>query len=131
MSITPGEMALTRMGASSRASERARVSAAALVIATPRVPTTIFDAAAPEKMTNDPPSLIRGARCLASISGPITLVSKDRLIASRSSPATRPRARAEAVETTWPTVPSRLPRAAMEASSVRSTVSVLMPGSPA
>lgn len=39
---------LTRIGASSRASERARVSAAALVMATPRVPTAIF--AAPERV---------------------------------------------------------------------------------
>ena len=42
-------------------------AAAALVIATPRVPNVIFDAATPEKMTIDPPSLMRGARCLASI----------------------------------------------------------------
>ena len=131
MSITPGEMALTRMGASSRARERARTSAAPLVMATPSVPTVIFAAATPENRTNDPPPVIRGARCLASINGPITLVSNDSLIASRSRSAMRPRARAEAVETTWPTAPSRLPRAAMEASSVRSTVSVVIPGSPA
>jgi ATP/maltotriose-dependent transcriptional regulator MalT len=77
VSMTPGEMALTRIGASSRARERARVSAAALVMATPRVPIAILVAATPEKMTNEPPSFIRGARCLASMSGPITLVSKD------------------------------------------------------
>jgi len=57
-------------------------------------------------------------------------VSNDSLIASRSRSARRPRARAEAVETTWSTVPSRWPRAAMESSSVRSTLSVLIPGSP-
>ena len=131
MSITPGEMALTRIGASSRASERARVSAAALVMATPMVPTAILAAATPENRTNEPPSFIRGARCLASMSGPITLVSNDSRIASRSRSAIRPRTRAEAVETTWSTVPSRSPRAAMEASSVRSTISVLTPGSPA
>ena len=55
MSITPGETALTRSGASSRASERASVSAAALVMATPIVPTAILVAATPEKMTNEPP----------------------------------------------------------------------------
>jgi hypothetical protein len=38
VSIVPGEMALTRIGPSSRASERTRVSAAALVIAAPSVP---------------------------------------------------------------------------------------------
>jgi hypothetical protein len=119
------------MGASSRARERARTSAAPLVIATPRVPTVIFAAATPEKRTNDPPADMRGARCLASINGPITLVSNDRLIASRSRSAMRPRARAEAVETTWPTAPTRLPKAAIEASSVRSTVSVAISGSPA
>ncbi len=88
-------------------------------------------ALSPEKMTNDPPRFIRGARCLASMSGPITLVSKDSRIASRSRSAMRPRARAEAVETTWSTGPSRSPRAAMDASSVRSAVSVLISGSPA
>ncbi len=92
---------MTRIGASSSASDRASVSAAELVMATPRVPTVILVAATPEKITNDPPSLIRGARCLASISGPSTLTSKDSLSASRSRSATRPRARAEAVETTW------------------------------
>src|SRR6266568_2898396 len=88
-------MTLTRIGASSRASDRARVSAAALVMATPRVPTAILAAATPEKMTNEPPVFIRGARCLASMSGPITLVSKDSRIACRSRSGTRPRARAE------------------------------------
>jgi hypothetical protein len=131
VSITPGEMALTRMGASSRARERARASAAPLVIATPRVPTVILAAATPENSTNDPLEGMRGATCLASSSGPITLVSNDRLIASRSRSARRPRAPEEAVETTWPTAPSGLPRAAMEASSVRSTVSVVIWGSPA
>ena len=109
--MTPGEMALTRIGASSRASERASVSAAALVMATPRVPTAILAAATPENMTNDPPSFIRGARCLASISGPITLVSKDSRIASRSRSGTRPRARADAVETTWSTASRAVRRA--------------------
>jgi DNA-binding NarL/FixJ family response regulator len=52
---------LTRIGASSRASERARVSAAALVMATAIVPTAILAAATPEKMTNEPVLLIRGA----------------------------------------------------------------------
>ena len=107
------------------------MSAAALVMATPRVPTAILAAATPEKMTNEPPVFIRGARCLASMSGPITLVSKDSRMASRSRSGTRPRARAEAVDTTWSSVPSRSPSAAMDASSVRSTVSVLMPGSSA
>ena len=107
------------------------MSAAALVMATPRVPTAILAAATPENRVNEPPSVIRGARCLASISGPMTLVSKDSLIASRSRSGTRPRARAEAVDTTWSSEPSRSPSAAMDASSVRSTVSVLMPGSAA
>jgi hypothetical protein len=39
-------MALSRIGASSTASERARVSAAALVMATPSVPTAILAAEA-------------------------------------------------------------------------------------
>lgn len=46
----------------------------------------------PGEMTNDPPFLIRGAKCLASISGPITLVSNDSRTASRSRSAIRPRA---------------------------------------
>jgi hypothetical protein len=90
-----GEMAFTRIGASSRARERANVSAAALVIATAMVPTVIFVAATPEQMTSEPPSVIRGAKCLASIRGPITLVSNDSRTASRPRSAMRPRARAE------------------------------------
>src|ERR1700759_2805567 len=75
--MTPGEIALTRIGPSSRASDRTSVSAAALVMATAIVPTAILVAATPEKMTNDPSGPIRGAKCLASISGPTTLVSND------------------------------------------------------
>jgi len=65
------------------------------------------------------------------MSGPITLVSNDSRIASLSRSARRPRARADAVETTWSMLPMRSPSAAIESSSVTSTVSVLMAGSPA
>jgi hypothetical protein len=58
--------------------------------------------------------------------GPITFVSSDAAIASRVRSGSRPRARADAVETMWSTLPIRSPRAAIEASSVRSTVSVVM-----
>jgi hypothetical protein len=51
--MTPGEIALTRIGASSRASERARTSTEPLVMATARVPIAIFAAATPEKSVND------------------------------------------------------------------------------
>src|ERR1700683_1417377 len=57
-------MALTRIGPSSRASERTRVSAAALVMATPMVPTAILAAATPEKKTNDPPWFHAGGQVL-------------------------------------------------------------------
>jgi hypothetical protein len=129
VSIVPGEIALTRIGASSTASERVRVSAAPLVIATASVPTAILNAASPEKITNDPPSLIFGARCLASISGPITFVSNDSRTLSRSRSASLPRARADAVHTTWSMPSSLSASAAIEASSVRSTASTEIPGS--
>ena len=74
-------------------------------------------------------SLMRGARCLASRSGPITLVSNEQPDGVSVQVREAAPGRAEAVETTWSTVPSRLPRASMEASSVRSTISVVTPGS--
>jgi hypothetical protein len=59
VSTTPGESAFTRIGASSIASDRVSVSAAPLVIATASVPTSILNAATPEKISIDPPWLMR------------------------------------------------------------------------
>src|ERR1700741_5270416 len=70
--MTPGEMALTRIGASSTASERATKSTAPLVMATPRYPTLTLTALTPENSTNEPPEFICGEKCLASIVGPLT-----------------------------------------------------------
>jgi hypothetical protein len=57
-------------------------------------------ACTPENRTNDPPGLICPAKYLASIAGPMTLVSKDIRRFSRCRSAKFPRARADAVDTT-------------------------------
>ena len=85
----PVRCALTRIGASSTASDRVSVSAAPLVIATASVPASILNAATPENSRIDPPSSIWPAKARASISGPITLVSNERRTASRSRSSIR------------------------------------------
>jgi hypothetical protein len=77
VSIVPGEIALTRIGASSTASERVRVSAAPLVMATASVPTVILNAASPEKITNDPPSPSRRASAAIEASSVTSTVSTE------------------------------------------------------
>src|SRR5260370_541413 len=62
-------MALTRMGASSRARERASTSAAPLVMATPSVPPAILAPAPPGKRGNAPLSRMPGPRALAGGTG--------------------------------------------------------------
>ena len=61
----------------------------------------------------------------------MTLVSNDARTASRERSASRPRARDHAVDTTWSMLPNRSPSAAIDASSVMSTSSVLTRLSPA
>lgn len=121
VSMVPGDTALTRIGASSTASDRVTVLTEPLVAATPRKPGSGSRAATPENRTKDPSSGMRGAKCLASMIGPTTLVWKDRMIASGVSSLTFPRARADAVETTWSTLPRSSASAAIVPSSVRST----------
>ena len=109
----PGEIAFTRIGASSTASERVRVSAAPLVIATASVPTSILNAATPEKITSEPPvDPVR--EVLREHQRADHLGVERRRTAARSSSARRPRARADAVETTWSTVPTRSASAAID-----------------
>jgi hypothetical protein len=88
-----------------------------------------LNACTPENSTNDPPALIRPAKCFASIVGPITLVSNDSCRLARSRSASVPRALAEAVDTMWSMCPTRSASAAIDSSSVMSTVSAVTSGS--
>jgi hypothetical protein len=79
-------------------------------------------------VAGDPPGLICEAQCFASIDGPITLVSNDRCRLARSRSASVPRALAEAVDTMWSRGPTCSASAAIDASSVMSTVSAVTSG---
>src|SRR6476646_3443540 len=58
VSIVPGEMQLTRIGASSNANPRAIVSMAPLMTATLVIPDQGILEIVPENIVNDPPGLI-------------------------------------------------------------------------
>lgn len=106
--ITPGEMALTRVGASSTARADASALTLPLVAAIATPPGDGRHAPRPEKNSTDPSSAIIGAKCLASRMGPRTLVSKAASSARRSTETTGPLARSAATLTRWSSLPAAL-----------------------
>ena len=124
---------MTRIGASSTASERVSVSAAPLVIATASVPISILNAATPENNRIDPAVLI----CSRGAGSEHQRADAPWCRTSAARPHARgrralPRARADAVEIRWSIVPTRAASASMNtSSSLRSTDSTRTPASDA
>ena len=76
VSMMPGAMALTRIGASSKASPRVKPSMAAFRALPKAKLQRGFWLAVPPKNVIDPPFLIRGAPCFAALYYPQNLLSK-------------------------------------------------------
>ena len=127
LSMTPGETALTRRGASSLARVLARLSSAPSTPAKPEVPGPALreDAAVTKRATPDPPSPIWGKADCAACQCTQNLPSKPRRRARASSSAKGPAPLpAEAARIKWSIGAARLKKAS---SAIRSEASNASP----